>query len=76
MCAKLLQLCPTLQPYELEPTRLLSPWGFLGKNTGVHCHTILQGIFVTQGLNSSFPHCRQILYHLGHQGFPIKDMVK
>ena len=39
-----------------------------GKNTGVGCHTLLQGIFLTEGLNPGFPHCRQILYHLSHQG--------
>ena len=39
----------------------------LGKNTGVGCHAVLQGIFPTQGSNQGFPHCRQILYHLRHQ---------
>ena len=39
-----------------------------GKNTGVSCHALLQGIFPTQGLNPGFPHCRQSLYHLSHQG--------
>ena len=39
------QLCPTLQPCELEPARLLCPWDFPGKNTGVGCHFLLQGIF-------------------------------
>ena len=39
-----------------------------GNNTGAHCHTLLQGIFPTQGLNPGLPHCRQILYHLSHQG--------
>ena len=34
------------------------------KNTGVGCHTLLQGIFPTQGSNPGLPHCRQILYHL------------
>ena len=29
---------------------------------------LLQNIFPTQGLNPSFPHCKQILYHLSHQG--------
>ena len=29
---------------------------------------LLQGIFPTQRLNPILPHCRQILYHLGHQG--------
>ena len=37
-----------------------------GKNTGVSCHALLQGIFPTQGLNPSLPHCRRILYHLSH----------
>ena len=35
---------------------------------------LLQGIFPTQGLNPSLPYCRQncrqILYHLSHQGSP------
>ena len=33
------------------------------------CHTLLQGIVPTQGWNPSL-HCRQILYHLIHQGSP------
>ena len=41
-----------------------------GKNTGVGCHALLQGIFPTQGLNLGLLHCRQILYHLSHQGSP------
>ena len=41
-----------------------------GKNTGVGCHALLQGIFPTQGSNPGLPHCRQILYHLSHQGSP------
>ena len=32
-------------------TRLLCPWNFPGKNTEVGCHFLLQGIFLTQGLN-------------------------
>ena len=39
-----------------------------GKNTGVVCHALLQGIIPTQGLNPGLPQCRQILYHLSHQG--------
>ena len=31
--------------------RLLCPWNFPGKNTGVGCHALLQGIFPTQGSN-------------------------
>ena len=46
------------------------PWNSLGKNTGVGCHFILQGIFPIQGSNLGLPHCRQILYHLSHQWSP------
>ena len=41
----------SLQPYELYPTRLLCPWDFPGKNTGVSCHFLCKGIFLTWGLN-------------------------
>ena len=41
-----------LQLYGLYPARLLCPWDSQGKNTGVDCHCLLQGIFLTQGLNS------------------------
>ena len=34
MSALSLQSCPTLQPYGLQPTRVLRPWGFPDKNTG------------------------------------------
>ena len=40
-----------LWPHGLHITRLLYPWDFPGKNTGVGCHALLQGIFLTQGLN-------------------------
>jgi len=39
-----------------EPTRLLRPWDFPGKSTGVDCHFLLQGIFPTLGLNPGLPH--------------------
>ncbi|XP_065780100.1 heparan sulfate glucosamine 3-O-sulfotransferase 6 isoform X2 [Muntiacus reevesi] len=39
-----------------------------GKNTGVRCQTLLQGIFPTQRSDQGLSHCRRILYHLrGHQ---------
>ena len=41
-----------------------------GKNIGVGCHALLQAIFPTQGWNPGLLHCRQILYHLSHQGSP------
>ena len=45
-----------------------SPWDSPGKNTGVGCHSHLQGIFETQGSNPGLLHCRQNLYYLIHQG--------
>ena len=41
-----------------------------GKNTGVGCHTLLQGISRTQGSNLGLLHCRWILFLLSHQGSP------
>ena len=38
---------------------------------GVGSLSLLQGIFPTQGLNPSHPHCRWILYQLSHKGSPI-----
>ena len=52
----------------LQPTRLLCPWDFPGKSTGMGCHSLLQEIFQTWGLKLGLLHCRQILYHLSHQG--------
>ena len=46
----------------IHPVRLFCPWDSPGKNTGVGCHALLQGIFLTQGSNPGL-HCRQILYH-------------
>ena len=69
------QLCPTLCN-----TMVWSP-------PGSSVHAVLQarilewvaipfsrGIFSTQQLNLGLPHCRQILYHLSHQGSPGLDI--
>ena len=52
---------PLCDAHGLEPARLLCPWDFSGKNTGVGSHFLLQGIFLIQGLNPCLLHCRQIL---------------
>ena len=57
----------SLQAHGLWPVRLC-PWNSPGENTGVGCHSLLQGIFLTQGLNLGLLHCRQIPYYLSHQG--------
>ena len=46
-----------LWPHGLQPTQLLCPWDFPGKDAGAGCH------FLTQGLNRCLLHCWQILYH-------------
>ena len=57
----------SLWPHGLYPTRVLCPWDSPGKNTGVGCHSLLQRIFPTQGLNSGLLHYRRILYHLSYR---------
>ena len=63
-------LSDCLRPHGLWPSRLRCPWDSPGKNTGVGCHFLLQGLFPTQVSNPSLPHCRQTLYCLSHQGSP------
>ena len=53
--------CPTL----CDP--MVCPWTFPGKNTGVGCHSLLQGIFPAQALFQDLLHCRLILYCLSYQ---------
>ena len=65
------QSCPTLcDPMDCSPPDSFDHGDSPGKNTGVGCHALLQGIFPTQGSNPHLLHCRQILYHLSHQGSP------
>ena len=64
-------LIGTWWPYGLEPPQLSCPWDFPGKNTGVGCHFLHQGIFPPQGVNPHLMcllHCRYNRYHLSHQG--------
>ena len=61
---------PFLTPWTWS-TRLLCPWDFSCKNTGVGWHFLLQGIFLTQRLNPSLWHLlhwRQILYQWANWG--------
>ena len=66
------RLCPTLRdPMDCSPPGSFVHGDSPGKNTGVGCHALLQGIFpITQGSNPGLPHCRRALYHLSHQGSP------
>ena len=68
------QLCSTLcNPVDCGLPGPLVLGILQGKNTGVGCHFLLQGVFLTQGLNPGLLHCRRILYHLSHQGSPFMD---
>ena len=60
----------------LWPHGLYSPWDSPGQNTGVGSLCLLQGIFPTQRSNSGLPHCRQILYQLGHNRRPLSERGK
>ena len=63
------QLCLTLcDPMDCSPPGSSAHGDSPGKNTEVSCHALLQEIFPTQELNPGLLYCRQILYHLSHQG--------
>ena len=54
---------------------LYSPWNSPGQNIGVGSHSLLQGIFPTQGSNPGLSQHRWILYSLRHQGSLIMKAV-
>ena len=65
----------SLRPCGPQPARLLCPWHAPGKNTGVGCCALLQGVVPTQASNLRLLcllHCigRQVLYYYGHLGSP------
>ena len=68
------QSCLTLcDPIDCSPPGFSVHGDSPGKNTGVGCHALLQGIFPTQGSNPGHPHCRWILYRLSHTGKPKNE---
>ena len=68
MCVSHSVVSDSLRPHGLQPARLLCPWNSPGKNTGLGSHSLLHGLFPTQGSNLGLLHCRRTLYHLSHQG--------
>ena len=65
------QSCLTLcDPMDCSPPGSSIHRIFPDKNTGVGCHFLLQGIFLTQESNLGLPHCRQTLYHMSYKGSP------
>ena len=61
---------PWTVPHGLYPTRLLCPWNSPGKNTEVGCHFLLQGIFLTQALNTYLLH----LLHWWVDSLPLSQL--
>ena len=57
----------SLLPHGLWPNRLFHPRGFPGIAWRAFPFSS-PGVFLTQGSNLGLPHCKQILYHLSHQG--------
>ena len=62
------QSCPTVcDPMDSSPSGSSVLGDSAGKNTGVGCHSLLKGLFPTQGSNSGLPHCMRILYQLSYR---------
>ena len=71
VCVLVTQSCPTLcNTMDCSLPGSSVHGTFPGKNTGESCPSFLQRTFLTLGLNLGLLHCRQILYHLSHQGSP------
>ena len=70
-CSLVPRSCPALlRPHRLQPARLLYLWTFSGKSTGVGCHFLLQGFFLTQGLSPCSLHCSLDSSPVIHQRSP------
>ena len=70
------QLCPTLcDRMDCSLPGFSVHGDSPGKNTGVGCQAILEGIFPNQRSNPGLLHCRRILYQLSHKGSPNSDCM-
>ena len=65
----------SLRPHGLQPARPPCPWAFLGKNTGVDCQVLLQGIFQTQGWNLCLLHWQVVSLPLSYLGSPQERQI-
>ena len=62
LCVCVCQSCLTLCDPMQKPTRLLCPWNFPRKNTGMDWHFLLQGILSIQGSNLRLLHLLHLLH--------------
>ena len=68
VCVLVAQLCLTCcDPMDCSLLGAFVRGILQGNNTGLGCHSLLQRIFLIQGLNLGLLLCRHILYHLSHQ---------
>ena len=65
----------SLQLHGLACQHPLSMGFFRQEDTGVGCHSLLQGTFLTQRSNLGLLHCLWILYHLTRQGSPGVTLI-
>ena len=70
LVVQLLFVTDSLWSHGLKPTRFLCPGGSPGKNTGVGCHFLLQGIVSDQGSNPRLLHCQGDSLPVSQQGSP------
>ena len=75
-CVLSLVVFNSSQSHGLQLVRHLCPWNFPGTNTGVGCHFLLQGIFLTQGLNLYLLHWQANSLPLCHLESPIVSIKK
>ena len=71
VCVGCSVMSDSLGLHGLQPTRFLCPWNFPGKNTGIGSHSLLQGIFPTQGSNSGLLQADSLPFDLS--GKPLVD---
>ena len=64
----------SLLPHGLKPARVLCPQDFPGKNTGLDCHFLLQGIFLTQGSNPHLLHWQVDSFTTELPGKPLSNV--
>ena len=70
-CCLVAKSCPILlRPQRLQPTKVLCPWDFPGKNIGRGCHFFLHGIFPTKGSYPRLLHWQVNSFPLSHQESP------
>ena len=67
LCFRHSVMSNSLRLHRLLPTRFLCSWNSPRKNTAVGSHSLLQGIFPTQGLNPVSHITGRFFYHLSHQ---------